>query len=270
LGAGDYGFTAQYIAGTDPNHNDSAVSDCEPLHINKADTTTVTEIHDASENVVTSVPAGSTVHDKATVSSSNSSFNPSGTVTFTFYTSGDCSTGGSPAGTVTIVNGVAHPSNSEGPLVAGAYSFQATYAGDGNFNGSTSACEPLTVTPVGQGCTPGYWKNHQDSWPFPYTPNTLLASVFTIPSGYSSTITGATFIQALNFSGGPGTDGAAQTLLRAAVSGLLSAAAGLNYPLTQAEIISQVNTALASHDRATLLALASTLDADNNLPCPLN
>ena len=37
------------------------------------------------------------------------------------------------------------------------------------------------------------------------------------------------------------------------------------------EVIDQVNTALASHSRSTMLTLAKTLDDDNNLPhdfCP--
>ena len=41
--------------------------------------------------------------------------------------------------------GIAHPSTSQGPLQAGSYGFKATYSGDGNFNGSTGTCEPLTV-----------------------------------------------------------------------------------------------------------------------------
>src|SRR5207302_1245759 len=43
-------------------------------------------------------------------------------------------------------DGVATPSSSEGPLAAGQYWFQATYEGDANFTGSTSDCEPLTVS----------------------------------------------------------------------------------------------------------------------------
>jgi hypothetical protein len=35
-------------------------------------------------------------------------------------------------------------------------------------------------------------------------------------------------------------------------------------------VIADVNAALASNDRSTMLALTSELDADNNLGCPLN
>src|SRR5207244_1814610 len=101
----------------------------------------------ANDNVVTSIALGGSVYDSATVSSANASFKPTGTVTFTFYGSLDCSTGSAAAGTapVTVATGVASPSSTEGPLAAGSYSFKASYGGDTNFNSSVGACEPLTV-----------------------------------------------------------------------------------------------------------------------------
>src|SRR5206468_8316916 len=123
LAAGTHAFKAKYFS-DNPGSWTNATSSCESFTVNKADSSTVTEIHDASEAVVTSVPLGTTVHDKATVSSTNTSFTLGGTVDFTFYTSGDCTTGRSPAGTgIALVSGVAHPSSSEGPLsTAGSYS----------------------------------------------------------------------------------------------------------------------------------------------------
>ena len=58
---------------------------------------------------------------------------------FTFFTSNDCTTGGTAAGTDIVLDasGVAHPSSSEGPLGAGTYSFQAIYKGDDNYKTST-------------------------------------------------------------------------------------------------------------------------------------
>ena len=80
-----------------------------------------------------------------------------------------------------------------------------------------------------------------------------------------------TLVQALSFNGGSGTIGAVRILLRAAVAALLNSAhPDVDYPLTTAEVIAAVNAALASNDRNTMLALASTLDAANNLGCPLN
>ena len=37
-------------------------------------------------------------------------------------------------------------SGTQGPLAAGSHSFEAVYGGDANYTGSTSACEPLTIT----------------------------------------------------------------------------------------------------------------------------
>ena len=121
-----------------------------------------------------------------------------------------------------------------------------------------------------QGCTPGYWKQtqHFDSWKV-YSPSQLVSSVFTVPAQLSG-LGSVTLLQALSFQGGPGVNGAAQILLRAAVSALLNSTANIGYPLTTAQVINQVNAALATLDRATILALATTLDTDNNLVCPLN
>jgi hypothetical protein len=64
--------------------------------------------------------------------------------------------------------------------------------------------------------------------------------------------------------------GAEQILLRAAVAALLNSTSGIGYPLSTAAIISEVNAAIATGDRDTILALAATLDSDNNLGCPLS
>jgi hypothetical protein len=80
-----------------------------------------------------------------------------------------------------------------------------------------------------------------------------------------------TLLDALNYQGGSGITGAARNLLRAAVAALLNAAhPDVDYPRTTADVISQVNAALASNNRNTMLALASSLDKDNNLGCPIN
>ncbi len=110
-----------------------------------------TVIHNASEATVTSVGAGTTVHDRAAVSGSAGT--PTGTVDVTFYTSIDCTTGGSASGTGIALDsgGIAHPSSSQGPLNAGSYSFNAHYSGDGSYNPADSTCEPLTVTKIDVG-----------------------------------------------------------------------------------------------------------------------
>ena len=128
-----------------------------------------------------------------------------------------------------------------------------------------------TPTPaVFEGCSPGFWKNHPDAYPAPYTPNTTLGSVFTLPGcGGISGLSGATFDQALRFHGGSTLQAAAQILLRQAVAALLNAGADISYPLTTQQVINEVNAALASCDRGTILAEAARLDGYNNLVCPL-
>jgi len=149
LGAGSYGFKAS-IAG-DVNYNGDT-SACEPLTVNKADLTITTAIHNVTlddhttDIQGTSVPLGTSVDDQATVTGIVAGFPPANNAVFTFFTS-TCTTGSSAAGSVALDgSGVAHPSDVKGPLgAAGSYGFKASIAGDANYNGDTSACEPLTV-----------------------------------------------------------------------------------------------------------------------------
>ncbi len=122
-----------------------------------------------------------------------------------------------------------------------------------------------------EGCTPGYWKNHEESWgPTGYTTDQTVGSVFADASGFPD-LASASLIGALDFGGGNGAEGGARILLRAAVAALLNAAhPDVVYPTSAADVISMVNAALASGDRDTMLALATSLDNDNNLGCPLN
>ena len=118
------------------------------------------------------------------------------------------------------------------------------------------------------GCSHGYWKNHENAWQAPYTPNTLLGTVFTLGPTYSS-IASSSFSDALAFNGGPTVVDAAKLLLLQAVAGLLNASQPLvNYPLSQADLISQVNAALATGNRTQILTLKNTLDGYNNLGSP--
>jgi hypothetical protein len=133
----------------------------------------------------------------------------------------------------------------------------------GNAEDSTVTTTTTTTTPGGEGCTPGFWKQpqHFDSWPVPIT--TTLAGAGFVGTGNQ----GATLLAALSFQGGPTIQDAKNILMRAAAAAYLNSF-DLDYPLTTAEVVSMVNDALASGDRATILALAATLDANNNLGCP--
>ena len=55
------------------------------------------------------------------------------------------------------------------------------------------------------------------------------------------------------------------------MAALLSAAhPDVNYPMTETEVINAVDDAIASGDQVEILSLQMTLDAYNNLGCPLN
>jgi hypothetical protein len=167
-------------------------------------------------------------------------------------------------------------------LDAGSYSVAETGGPSGytsslsaDCSGTIAAGETKTCTvtnddvkQVGtEGCSHGFWKKHLAAWaPTGYSPNQAVSSVFSGAGALGS----STLLKALSFKGGSTLDGAERILLRQAVAALLNAAhPGVSYPKTTAEVISDVNAALASGQRTTILSLASSLDALNNLGCPL-
>ncbi|MDP8910956.1 MAG: hypothetical protein M3M94_02680 [Actinomycetota bacterium] len=124
-----------------------------------------------------------------------------------------------------------------------------------------------------EGCTPGYWKNHTSNWQ-EYRPSSRLGYNFAIPARLAG-FRDDTFLQALKYKGGSGVNGAARILFRSAVAAYLNAAhEGVGYPYRRfrepGNLQRQVNRALASLDRQTMLALAKKLDQANNLGCPLS
>ena len=141
----------------------------------------------------------------------------------------------------------------------------------------------LSVAPSAQavgtgheGCTPGYWKNHTDSWQ-EAAPGDLFGSAYT---SARANVAGVTLLDALSLGGGSGLDGAARILARAATAAWLNAAHDdVGYPWRRVGpgedgrpgLVATVNAAFESNDRETMLALAAWLDSDNNLAeCPLN
>jgi len=105
--------------------------------------------------------------------------------------------------------------------------------------------------------------------PTGFSPSQTVGSVFPSALAYPDLGT-ATLAEALDFPGGSGVEGAARILLRAAVAALLNAAhPDVEYPSIVADVIAAVDAALASGDRSAMLELATQLDNDNNLGCPL-
>src|SRR3989441_1094105 len=124
LSAGSYSFIAHYNGELNYTSTDSPFA---PLECPVLIPTALTEIHNASHNVVVAVPAGTTVHDKATLAGAfGTPFfflmirRPPRSTLFPYTTLF--------RSTVTLdASGVAHPSASQGPLSAGSYSFIAHY-----------------------------------------------------------------------------------------------------------------------------------------------
>ena len=123
--------------------------------------------------------------------------------------------------------------------------------------------EPPPPPPGGQGCTPGYWKNHTESWPpTGYSPTQALSTVFS--STGLGTLASTSMLNALKFGGGSSVTAKKQILLRAAVASVLNAAhPGVAFGSTPASVISAVNTALLSNDPVKIIALATKLDEQN-------
>ena len=151
---------------------------------------------------------------------------------------------------------------------------------------SDTAC----YTPQYWAFTPGFWKNHtssspsgHDAWQYTeYNPDDLLIGVgfdlgmdvgMAWPKGGTTPFNQLYLLDALRLKGGAGLTGAAEILLRAGVASLLNASfhevmhpdkALVYFPYSSAEVIAEVNAAIATGNPAVLLDLAALLDGYNN------
>jgi hypothetical protein len=113
----------------------------------------------------------------------------------------------------------------------------------------------LCKKPGGEGCTPGYWKNHLDAW-VGYDPGDDFNTTF----GCELMPGGTTFDDAINAKGGH-----ENALARHAVAALLNAASpDVSYDLTEDEIIALVCGADSNWE-----SVKDMLDELNNSGCPL-
>jgi hypothetical protein len=158
LGAGSYGYLA--VQPSDANYNVTDDTGCEPFTVNKGTLHISTDIHlDPGHTTVTTVTAGSSVHDRATVTGEVASI-PKAAVTFTFYLNSTCAGDGSPVTNTGADNGAGTGvrSASKGPLAVGSYAFHATQPSDANYDViDDTPCEPLSVIQLGK--TMGFWGN---------------------------------------------------------------------------------------------------------------
>ena len=137
----------------------------------------------------------------------------------------------------------------------------------------------LPVLACTAGCTPGFWKRpqHFGYWTAPYVPDgdtpTKVGDVF--DADVFPDLADDTLLEALNYGGGPGAEGAAKILLRAAVATLLNAA----YDETQGfawgwdwwydNLADQVHDKLTSGNRGRMIRMAEDIDGWNNQGCQL-
>ena len=111
---------------------------------------------------------------------------------------------------------------------------------------------------VGQGCTPGYWKQsqHFGSWTSPYTPSTSFGSVF------ANAFPGKSLLQVLELGGGD-----LNALGRHTVAALLNSAnPGVNSDLTTSQVIAAFNAAYRSGAYETQKNIFAAM---NERGCPL-
>jgi len=184
-----------------------------------------------------------------------------------------------PIGTIpSLAVGETQTLTANGIAAAGQYANLGTATGE--YNGTTVSDEDPShyfgETPGEEGLTPGFWKNnadkHEASQWTDYEPTYLVKDVFTRAGSDPYTALGdATLLEGLRFKGGKTIEEAAEILLRAAIAAVLNAAhPDVDYPLSLADIQTQVNDALDSVDRDTILDLANELDGYNNLGADLS
>lgn len=115
---------------------------------------------------------------------------------------------------------------------------------------SASATCTISGGPGNEGCTPGFWKNYPDMWPYPYKGDTQVLEAFGCAiDGFN------TLWDAISARGG-----GINKLARHGVAALLNAADPyVNYPLS----IEEVKDAICIYMNADLLA------EYNELSCPL-
>jgi hypothetical protein len=170
--------------------------------------------------------------------------------------------------------GVVSCAGLEPVITLGPLGYQETLVDTAPSEGNDFGNHQQPPPPGGEGCTPGYWKQdqHFDSWvPTGFKTNQQAGSVFSSLAAACPALAIKTLLDSLGGGGGETFCQKVQILIRAAVAAVLNAAhPGVDYPRTVAEIQSAVKAAIASGDKTTVTNLATALDKDNNLRCPLN
>jgi hypothetical protein len=126
--------------------------------------------------------------------------------------------------------------------------------------------------PVPTGCPAEVWNGlPADAWNLAGArPDQRVRDMFRESASYGAVGT-ATLRSALRFRSGPDLLGTVKALVRAGTAAFLNAGhPRIEFPLTQTQVITKVDTALRSGDAAAILAAARDLDAANGAACPLD
>ena len=141
---------------TDTQQNTAGAS----TFVLQSESNTSTDIHNAAHQVVTTVQAGSIVHDFVTVTGQPGQAKPSGNVIVDWFTNGTCNSEvpAASSGNLALTRTVRSTprASRRARSQSGSYSFRARYLGDDVYFPSVGACEPLqvvdahiTITPNG-------------------------------------------------------------------------------------------------------------------------
>jgi hypothetical protein len=150
LGAGDYsyGVTADLTTSTNQPLFVTA-DDCEPFTVNQSQLSMDSKVHDATHADKTGlgVPLGSVMHDTGKITGGAVSGFSTEPITFKFYANGTCDGDGTSVSDTGADEGdsTRDRSAASAALGAGSYSYKAFVAGNDNYVGSDSGCEPFTV-----------------------------------------------------------------------------------------------------------------------------
>lgn len=113
----------------------------------------------------------------------------------------------------------------------------------------------------GEGCTPGYWKNHLEAWACTgYSPDDDFATVFGVAPSFT-----ATLLEALQMGGG-----GEKALARHAAAALLNAGCGhdvIHFGYSVASVITMVQEA---YNTGEFEAIKNSFVYENETVCPLN
>lgn len=134
----------------------------------------------------------------------------------------------------------------------------------------------------GEGCSPGYWKNHQTKWHSAYQPTRYFNTIFGVNAFQASySYNPASLAQVIHNEAVPilspnchrpsrSIRNAQKRLGRHAVAALQNAATRVRFDLTVAEVIDAFVAAFSTGNAYSMNAQADIFDALNNQGCPLS